>query len=232
MYSRANKHRLAIFGLALFGLVGSAARCWADPIDTAGRFRVEGALVAGEGINDSRLITTTDGTQIKLSGGGGLGGRFTLGYGLTSKWDVEVGAEYKQSHGDQQSSNANATFTRYPVLVAAKYKIPVASVGQVKLGAGPGLFLGGKLDSDLTKLGLPHEVIDYKPALGAHVSAEWETIHEDWSFVFGIRYYYVSYPISSATLNGSALPTNLVGPQLRDLDGSAFEFIVGLGRYF
>src|SRR4051812_38259304 len=115
MYSRANKPIFATLGFALIGLAGSVVSCWADPVNTAGRFRVEGAFVGGEGTNKSRLVTANEST-VRISGGGGLGARLTLGYGLTPTWDVEMAAEYKQSHSDQATTSTDTTFTRYPVL--------------------------------------------------------------------------------------------------------------------
>ncbi len=203
------------------------------PVNTAGKMRLflQGAL--GFGFDHVDVGVTTGGDEVTISGGGGAGIGFGLGYGLSPDFDLDFDIGVQASTISPAVSNAEGSFTRSFLLVTLKRKIPTSESGQFKVGLGFGSYNNGKLDVDLTDAGGPHDVIEYKNALGFHVTGEFERfIGQTTSINLGAKMYFVKYKANSWTHNGAAASVDNLNSNVKDFDGNGFDFLLGINVYF
>lgn len=186
-------------------------------LNTGGRGRFGISLLVGAGIQDHFVGLTTDGDDITLSAGGGIGFALTGGYGLSPKWDIEVSAGHQVSVITPSVSNGDGEFNRDFLRATLFYKMPFTRVTQWKIGAGIGAYLGGEWEEDIG----PDEITEYDDALGFHVAGEFEVVvAERLYFAAGIKYYYVTYETNAATATHS------------ELNGSGVDLMLSMGKYF
>jgi len=210
------------------------ARVPRKPLDTGGRGRFGISLLLGIGVKNHDLGDTSDG-DVTLSGGGGAGFALIGGYGLSSKWDIEVSAGSQVSELTPEVSNADGEFNRDILRATLFYKMPFTRVTQWKIGAGIGAYLGGEWDLDFSNVPPfgTHDIIQYDDALGFHVAGAFEVVVKDSVyFTAGIQYYYVSYEANSFTVNGAPTSVTSLYDEFRNLNGSGFDLMLSMGKYF
>ncbi|MGA1840607.1 MAG: hypothetical protein ACMUIU_08275 [bacterium] len=204
-------------------------------LDNNNRFRLEPSFFVGIGTDKIDVGITTTGENVSISGGGGVGGALTLGYGFYEKLDIDLTFGYQHSGLSKDVDNADGSFDRTFLLGTLKYKIPVYSSGQVKFGGGIGYYMPDELDLDLSQVpNGSHDIIKYDNAIGFHITAEYEGFFSsyEWSWIVGIKYYYVTYDADSCTSDGISFPVNFLRDEIRKLDGSGFDFSIAIAKYF
>lgn len=198
---------------------------------TASRLRFQFTVFGGMG-SDDPVVGSSGGEDVTLSGGGGYGGSFTLGYGLSPHWDLDFTAGYQVSLLSPDLSDGTGGFERYITQLMVKYREYVNGRSWLKFGIGGGYYMPVIYR---VKDGTSDAVIDYGAAPGAVVSLEYETaIGRDTSsatFTFGVRYYYVTYEADSAKLSGVPMSVDTLPGELKDLDGSGVDIMIGFSRY-
>ncbi len=203
------------------------------PVNTAGKMKLslQGAL--GFGFDHVDVGVTTGGDKVTISGGGGGGIGFGLGYGLSPDFDLDFDIGVQASTLSPAVANADGSFTRSFLLVTLKRKIPTSESGQFKVGLGLGSYNNGKLDVDLRDAGGVHDIIEYKNAVGFHVTGEFERfIGQTTSFNLGAKMYFVQYKADSWTHNNSAVPVDNLNSDVKTFNGNGFDFLIGFNVYF
>lgn len=207
-------------------------------IDTSGKFRIGLSLVGGTGFQNVDVGVTNMGDKVTMSLGGGGGAMLSLGYCVSSAFniDAEIGAQTATLSLDV--SNASGNFSRTVLLGTLRYKIPVSSKSSVNLGAGAGYYMGGKLDLDLSKVTGDHAIIKYKSTPGIHVLVEfertiqkWSRSNARWAWSVGIKYYNITYKANSSTDNGYSIPVSYLPHDLINMDGSGIDGVFSLIVY-
>ncbi len=226
--------------LALAPPLAEAAR--SSTIDTSGRFRLEFGGVFGKGFNREYIgETVEDQEPVHLRGGGGAGYSATVGYGLSSAFDIDLSWASIASTNKDHFVEGYAEIEKKRVMATLKYKIPFKSSadfysGQIKLGAGVGYYF----DTSMTLYYTNQDTdaystygVDYKPALGYHASAEFETIMpSDWSFTIGILVYQVDYEGESENYLGPDAYAWDYITDFEDIQGGGVDLLISLGKYF
>lgn len=204
--------------------------------DPSNRFKVEGSFSYGGGTKKIELGKTTDGKTISLSPGGGAGVAITLGYNFYSKLYIDLTAGFQFSRLSPNVENADGSFDRSPLLATLKYRIPVVTNAGLKLGGGIGYYASGEWDVDASEVpNGAHNIVKYDGTTGFHIILECEIFaprKPNVNFTFGAKYYNVSYDANACTSNGISVPVKYLPDELRTLNGSGFDFSLGLGWYF
>jgi len=132
------------------------------------------------------------------------------------------------------TTSGELSFDRNILLATLKYKIPFSNNQHIKVGAGLGVYMSGEWDVDASQVpGGSHEIIEYDDAIGFHITGEYEHLFSsNWSWSIGAKYYNVTYDAKSATQDGISVPVQLVVDEVREIDGSGFDFILAIARYF
>lgn len=221
---------VVLIGGAHQALAERAPRAYVET-DRLLRLQVDGLLGAG---SDEVTIGSLDGDDVRVSGGGGLGGAATLGYGFSRYWDFDVSAGFQRSPLHDDVPDGDASFRRKFFLATLKYKIPLSPIARIKLGLGGGLYAGGELEWDTTDAVNGEEAkIKYRDAVGVHATTELETfLAPRLSLVLGAKFYAVEYEADSFRVNGESVSTHELKHDLRHLDGSGVDLTVGLAAYF
>ncbi len=197
-------------------------------------FKINGSFYFGTGGDKLKVGETTEGDDITLRTAGGFGMAITLGYNFYSKVDVDLTAGYQLNWIRPECDNLDGSFSRVPLLVTLKYWIPTKNNAFFKLGGGLGFYTSVEYEVDGSEYFGLHEIIEYDNATGFHIVGEYEVFSPDYpiSFVLGIKYYNVTYNVNSATNNGTPYPVSDVRSEVRELNGSGFDFYFGFGWYF
>ncbi len=213
-------------------------------IDPSKKFRIEGSMLVGGGIEKIDLGKDTSGNDISISGGGGFGGAIAVGYGLFSKLDIDLMTGYQSSpfiHHDSdkdERDDADGSFSRISLLTTLKYKIPMPvqnkMQGQIKVGGGIGYYIPVQLDINTSQIpGGTHDIVKYNSTIGYHITTELEGfIVSSFSTILGIKYYNVTYDANSATIDGVSVPVVLLDDKARKLNGSGFDIILAIAGHF
>ncbi len=203
-----------------------------DYFNTLNRTRFELLLAGGLGLSEPIIGTTSSGEDVTLSGGGGVGALLTVGRGIREMWDLDFTLGYQMSLLTPEPSGADGGFTRSMALLTMKHRARMDNRSWIKYGFGLGYYLPGDYEVDDPTLPL---LIEYKAAPGAHLTLEYETALGDKSnimtFVFGLKYTYVVYEAESANVIGLDRPLSMLSQELRDLDGSGVDLIIGITAY-
>lgn len=201
--------------------------------ETVNRTRLEFLLAGGLGLDNPTVGVTTSGEDVSLSGGGGAGALLTIGRGIRENWDIDITLGYQMSLLTPEPEGADGGFTRSMALLTMKYRSRVADRAWVKYGFGAGYYMPGKYELDDPSQPLE---VEYKAAPGVHLSVEYETVlgkeSTTMSFVFGLKYYWVVYEAESAKILGMDVLPSRLPRELRDLDGSGVDVIIGLAAYY
>ena len=182
-------------------------------------------------------LSTTDNKDIKISGGGGIGGALILGYCLTREFDLSVGFGIQNSSLQPKVENAEGDFLRTIIFDTVKYRIPVATKGLLRFGVGAGYYNPGDLDLDMSKVPEGgHNIYSYESSVGFHITAEYEGfISEKTSWTAGLKYYNVTYNLETAKSDGLSIPIALLPNEIKDeigeLNGSGVNLTVSLNLY-
>jgi len=202
------------------------------------RWRLEGGMLIGIGITDHEVGITTENEKIMMSGGGGIGGILNIGYGLAPEWDISFGAQIQNSSLMPKVENASANFLRIAIMTNIKYRIPVSSSGLINFGGGLSYYFPGDLDIDLTQVsGGAHNIFGYDNSLGFQIFGEYEGFFsENFSWLIGLKYSWVTYELNSAKSNGIDIPIDYLPMEIKDeienLDGSSVDLVISLIYYF
>jgi len=201
-------------------------------LNTSGKTRLslQGAL--GFGFDRVDVGTTTSGDTVSISGGGGAGGGAGIAFGLSRSLDLDLDLGFQGGGLTPAVDNATGSFTRGYFLATLKYKKPTSDTGQFKFGAGLGAYFGGKLKFNRTDMNFNEEV-DYDPAVGLHFTGEFERfIRPNVSFNIGAKIYFVEYKAKSYTFNSADVPVSALKDEVRNLNGSGMDFLLGINMYF
>ncbi|MEK6743421.1 MAG: hypothetical protein AABZ15_07425 [Nitrospirota bacterium] len=205
-----------------------------EVLSTKGKLKLEISAMMGGGSKSIDLGTTTSGDAVKVSGGGGAGLAITAGYGLSEYLDFDVSLGGQASTERPAVENADASFSRGFLRASLKVLVPVRDRLRFKFGGGVGIYGGGELDVDTTRIvGGSRNIVKYDDATGAHLSGELEAlIRNDFTVVAGLRLYSVKYKANSYEQNGVAQPVSTLRDDVRNLDGGGADFFIGLAKYF
>jgi hypothetical protein len=202
-------------------------------VDTAGKVRLSLSAGLGFGFDVVDIGVNSSGDTAKISGGGGLGFGAGIGYGLSRKWDLDLDLGFQVSVLTPSIDNADGSFTRGYLLATLKYKLPTSDSGQFKLGAGIGEYFGGKMDFERNDAFGIDQTVEYDPAIGLHITGEFERfIKPNVSFNLGAKIYYVEYKAKTAKLNSVEVPLSLLKDDVRNLNGSGLDLLIGISVYF
>jgi hypothetical protein len=194
--------------------------------------KLAGSVYFGLGIDDLTAGETTEGDDITISGGGGLGGHIAAIYAISPAIESSIGIGYEFSSLTPSVKNADGTFPRAFIDATLKYRFSIGSGGLLKFGGGPGYYIPGNLDIDMSKVsGGGHNIYGFKSTAGFHINGEYEGyIDHRFSWLAGLKYYSVSYKLESARLDGIRVPVDLLPQELKNevgtLDGSGVDIIV------
>jgi hypothetical protein len=207
-------------------------------VNLESRWRAEVNFLLGVGLDEHTVGKSTGDEDIKISGGGGIGGSLMLGYGLSSLWDLSFGMAIQNSSLQPQVENAKGNFFRTVILANIKYRISVASAGFINLCAGISYYLPGDLDMDLSAVSAgAHNIYRYDNTAGFQILAEYEGFfNKDLGWIIGLKYSQVRYDLKSAESNGTSIPIADLPAEIRDevgdLDGSSIDLVLALVYYF
>jgi len=210
------------------------ATATAPPYATEGKLQLQFEGYYGLGIEANTVGVTSDGEDVKISGGGGGGLGVSLGYGISPHVDIQGTLGVQASALRPAVKNADGTFGRSFVLATLKYRVPIREGLQWKFGIGAGYY-AGEMDIDIDP-GVPgagHLVVEYKNAVGAHATGEIEiAIRERLFLAAGLKYYAVTYRADKVRFNDASLPVSSLKDEFRNLNGDGVDITVGLGVVF
>ena len=202
------------------------------------RWHLEGSLVIGAGFKSHVIGKTNENDDIKISGGGGIGGNLMLGYSLSPALDLGAEVSIQSSSLQPKVENASGSFPRTAVSAKIKYRIPVSSIGSINLGGGVGYYMPGELDIDASSVpGGAHNIYDYDKAVGFQLFGEYEGFFSSsFGWIAGVKYSNVTFDLNSVNSNGINVPLNLlpsdIKNELSELDGSGIDLVLSLTYYF
>jgi hypothetical protein len=201
-------------------------------VDTTGKVRLSLNAGYGFGFDTVDVGTTTSGDTISISGGGGFSFGAGFGYGLSRNLDLDLDLGFQVGGLYPPVDNADGSFDRGYFLATLKYKVPTSDSGQFKWGAGIGSYFGGTMTFERTDMPVQEEV-EYDPAVGLHFTGEFERfIKPNLSFNLGAKIYFVEYKAKSYKFNSIELPVSALKDEVRNLNGSGMDFLLGINLYF
>ncbi len=197
-------------------------------------FKILFSCAFGSGGEKQIVGETTEGDEICIRTGGGIGVAITLGYNFFNKVDLDLSAGYQLNSLKPQCDNLDGYFSRVPLLITAKYWIPTKNNAFFKLGGGLGYYTSVEYDMDGSESFAMHEIIEYDNAPGFHIVGEYELFSpvKPFSFIMGVKYSHVSYTANSFTVNGTSHLISELPSNLKTLKGSSFDIYFGFGWYF
>jgi hypothetical protein len=176
--------------------------------------------------------------DVTIAGGGGEGGGFVLGYNFPKSYQLDIGVFFKKSRLIPTSiTNASGSFKRTVITGTAKYVLSISNLGAFKFGAGAGYYMPGNLDLDFSKVPEgEHIVCSYNNAFGLHLTVEYEHLYKPelfktltLAFSLGIKYYNVSYTITTSKVDG--VHVTFIESDFNELDGSGIDMYGSLVAY-
>ena len=201
-------------------------------VDTKGKVRLSLHGAVGFGFDQVDVGVTTKGDTVSISGGGGFGGGAGIAYGLSRSLDLDLDLGFEAGGLTPPVDNAEGSFTRGYFLATLKYKMPTSDSGQFKFGAGLGSYFGGKMTFKRTDIPFQEDV-EYDPAVGLHLTGEFERfIRPNLSFNLGAKIYFVEYKAKSYKLNSVEVPVSALKDEVRNLNGSGLDLLIGINLYF
>ena len=222
-------------------MAGKAEAARPKGVDTSGRFRFDLGLGLGKGFTREYVGDRTDGEPIHLRGGSGIGFTAGIGYGLSSKLDLDIAYSSRSTNNKDTFVQGHAEVKKKRLLATLKYKFPVRSSidfygGQIKLGAGLGYYFDmnmGLYYTDTSTDEYSTYVVTYEPALGYHFCTEFETLMpNDWAFTMGIIVYFVDIGGGDETHTGPYGTYFDDTTKFESMDGNGAELFFTLGKYF
>jgi hypothetical protein len=198
--------------------------------------RIGADLSLGIGFEKFDMFETTTNEIVTLSPGGGIGGKLSAGYCITPVINLNAEIGFKESTLSEDLENADGGFSRSVLLGTLRYKIPINPQSSINIGGGVGYYMGGKLNVDASEIGGGHNKYKYDNATGFHAIIEYEQFLPSVklfsalvSWGIGIKYYSVSYKLSSLTSDGVSIPLSLlpqeVMDELSEINGSGIDFV-------
>ena len=80
-----------------------------------------------------------------------------------------------------------------------------------------------------------HNIYNYDNAAGFHITCEYEHFlrkYRNWSLGIGLKYYKVTYELTSLGSNGYPILAIFAPDEFRNLDGSGFDLTLSAATYF
>ena len=203
--------------------------------DISNNFRIDVSSFLGYGLEKFDVFKTAEDEIVKLSPGGGFGGKFSFGYCLSSPLNVNIELGTQSSTLSEDLKNVDGIFSRMFFLGTLRYKIPITEKRSINIGGGAGYFISGKLDIDASEIeDGRHNIYEYKNTIGIHFISEFEHflpnfsfLNARWSWALCLKYYKVAYKLDSVTSDGVSIPiTNLptdIKDEVEKLNGSGID---------
>lgn len=186
-------------------------------------------LFAGFGLDNLIVANTTDGEEVKVSFGGGIGFGLKYGHEFSRNFDVALDFNYINSGLRPRLSNASVSFDRFVMSVTPSYIVPIdgGEAMRLKFGLGADYYFGSTLSLDLASLsGGIKDDWKYNNPLGFHLSTIFElNISKHWALDYGLRWNKVSYNYES----GVNRPFDA---EWNEPDGSSIDLLIGLHYQF
>ena len=206
-----------------------------EPLNTAKKLRLQLEGYMGMGLDSSKVGETSNGDDVKISGGGGFGYGATMGYGLSRSIDIDGTFGFQASGLYPAVKNAEGYFARTFLLATVKYKVPIRENLQWKFGLGAGYYMAGKLDIDIDPgiTGAGHTIVDYKNAPGVHATGELEVaLQRNLMLAVGLKYYRVTFKADKASFNGASEPVSSLPDEFREFKGDGVDVTAGIAVLF
>ena len=228
----------------MFSLIPAFAQETQEPdievknlVKEKGKYKLSLNLVAGPGLEKIDIGKTNEDKDITISGGGGVGLSAVFGYLILDKLEIDLGVGFQNSTLSEKVENAEGTFVRTIISFTAKYLIPVSQSGQINLGLGMGYHLPGDMDIDASEVpNGTHQIIEYDPAPGFHILAEYEGFFEISSYIMswnaGLVYTSVSFDATSYESDDQSFDVSVLKDEYKTLNGNSVNFIGGISLYF
>ena len=211
-----------------------------NSFDVSGKFRVELSLIGGSGFKKFDVGKTMEDEIVTISPGGGFGGKLSLGYCITSSFNINVEFGGQSGGLSKKVENAKGSYSRTYFLGTLRYRIPITDVSSINIGSGAGYYTSGKLDVDMSKVeGGAHNIYEYKNTTGINVFCEYEHLIPSfsfldaiWSWSVSLKYYNLTYKLDKVTSDGksiqlTSLPASLQN-ESKEIDGSGLDIIFSI----
>jgi len=182
----------------------------------------------GMGFETVPWFEDENGRKVTLSTGGGFSGGLDFGYQVNRNFDISATLLYQISMLSETLNNADGSYERTAFLVTPSYVIPIRNGEslRLKIGAGAGIYSGGKMIIEGAKAGGYDFTLKYGTSVGFHgLFAVNTRMFERGSGEIGIKYVNVRYSYESNDKGYTVIDQKLLKP-----DGSGIEFY--LGYYF
>ena len=216
----------AYYLILLFTLASTVAQAQEGPFALPQGLLIEGTLPIGRGFQELVIFQTTTGEDATVSPGGGVGFQLGAAYYTAQKFQVAL---YLGAHISELSptlDNAHATFRRFTLIPEVRYPLQVAPGHHITLGAGYGMYMGGRLYIDASEVFGIESISRYATAFGPHFQAEYQTSSSERDAIgIGLRGYGLTYANPTTTLNGVEVPTS---PE-PVLNGGGIELYLRIG---
>lgn len=200
--------------------------------------RLEG--VGGSGLDWHVVGQTTEGDDVSISAGGGIGIQLVAGSNLLRYFRIEGSFGYESAGLDMELENGSGSFGRTHLGGSAYLRIPVGEKSTLNLGGGMAEKGSPDLDLDFSSsriYGAAHNIYHYNTGQCTHWDVVWEYYPDRiMSISVGLRYEIVEYELESLTSNGVSYPLDMLDPEVRNeyelLDGSGVDLLLGFTYYF
>ncbi len=200
--------------------------------------RLEG--MGGQGLEWHVVGKTTEGDDVSISAGGGIGIQLVAGSNLFRFFRIEGSFGYESAGLDLQLENGSGSFGRTHLGGAAYLRIPLSAKSTLNLGGGAAEKGSPDLDLDFSSSRIPgaaHNIYNYRTGHCTH----WDVVYEYYpdrimSLSVGLRYQMVKYKLESMTSDGVPYSLDMIPVEVRneleDLDGSSVDLLLGFSYYF
>ncbi len=194
-----------------------------------GKFNIGPTLFIGVGFKNNKVGATSDGSDVNISGGEGIGYGVMADYALSEPMQVSLTAGAQKSHLNPLVTNAEGEFSRVPIFLTVKRMIAdFSGKSRLKAGAGIGLYNSGKLTLTSDELNW-HEEVNYDPSVGFHATLDYESFFgKSSSWTVGLRVSAVSYNANKYEVRGLELPIGLLNPDFKTVDGGGIDFVFAI----
>lgn len=202
------------------------------------KWRAGVSLNIGAGFENHDVGRTSDDQDVTISGGGGFGGNIVIAYGMSQEFELRLDAGIQNSELIPNVENAEGSFMRSFIIAGLDYRLPVARESIISIGAGIGYYAPDDLDIDMRNVQAGgHNIFSYDGSFGFQVRSEYiGFINETYSWAAGVKYYYASYKLNKASLDGIQVPVSSLPDELTsevgELDGSGIDLTLSLNIHF
>ncbi len=180
----------------------------------------------GPGFSNIAMFSTSNGTESKISFGGGMRWGLKYGYEMDKQFDISFEFNQQSSSLIPYLDNATVTFFRNFITFTPAFIISIkgGDKNRVKLGAGIDYYWGNELaiSSEKIQNGFK-EVFKYENKTGFHGSLNWEqNLNDNLITSIEVKYYVVDHNFK--TTNGNHYPMQTSPFYMPKGDGLDFIF--------